>query len=97
MLGHTAEEFIGKPYSEIFIDADLLIDAASHELESAAHSGRYPEEQWHKRKDGSMVWVDGDLFSIKNAKGEVQFYMKVLQDGTENRALRETIESNGWP
>jgi PAS domain S-box-containing protein len=92
VLGHTEEEFIGKPYSEIFIEADLLTNTADYEISEATLHGRYPETQWHKRRDGSMVWVEGDLFSIKNGNGEVEFYAKVLQDATEKKGLYDTAE-----
>jgi DNA-binding CsgD family transcriptional regulator len=52
VLGHTGEQFVGEPYSGIFIEGDLLSDAAGDELEKPL-----PEEPLHQKSDGTLVAI----------------------------------------
>src|SRR4051794_623835 len=57
LKGYEAEEIIGRHFSRFYTPEDLARDHPAHELEIAAEHGRYEEEGWRVRKDGSRFWA----------------------------------------
>ncbi|MBV9086301.1 MAG: PAS domain S-box protein, partial [Acidobacteriaceae bacterium] len=53
MKGYTREEVVGKHFSIFYIPSDLAADKPAHELRIAGEVGRYEDEGWRVRKDGT--------------------------------------------
>src|SRR5947209_17935014 len=51
--GYAPEEIIGEHFSRFYTEEDLARDHPAAELEIAREVGRYEEEGWRVRKDGS--------------------------------------------
>ena len=56
--GYTAAEIIGQHFSRFYSSEDIERDKPNEELASAAAEGRWEEEGWRLRKDGSRFWAD---------------------------------------
>jgi PAS domain S-box-containing protein len=82
--GYTEQEILGKHFS-IFYPAE---DAGkpARELTIATNIGKYEEEGWRIRKDGSKFWASVVITAVRNAKGELLGFAKVTRDLTERRA-----------
>ena len=91
--GYTAEEIVGRHFSTFYRPEDRARTA--HELEVAAKTGRYEEEGWRVRKDGSVFWANVIITALREKSGELVGFAKVTRDLTERRAaeerLRETV------
>lgn len=83
--GYTAEEIIGKHLSCFYIPEDIAANRMQHELEVTALTGRYEEEGWRVRKDGSRFWASVVLTAIYRPGGELRGFSKVTRDITERR------------
>ena len=85
LKGYEAHEIIGKHFS-VFQPAD---DEDSSKLETILHiaetSGRYEEEVWHVRKDGTRFWAAVVLTPIRTAGGTLTGFAEVTRDLTERR------------
>src|SRR5690606_31255115 len=52
--GYKAQEVIGKHFSIFYVPSDVQKKHPQYELEQAKEKGRYEEEGWRLRKDGTM-------------------------------------------
>jgi PAS domain S-box-containing protein len=89
--GYTADEIIGKHFS-IFIPKED-VGKPEMELRVATETGRYEDEGWRVRKDGSRFWANVIITAIFDSKGKLAGFSKVTRDLTERReAQRRAIE-----
>jgi PAS domain S-box-containing protein len=94
---YKAEEIIGKHFSIFYTAHDLEIDKAAHELRVAGETGRFEDEGWRVRKDGSRFWADVIITRIRDERGQLIGFGKITRDITERRAaelrFRMLVES----
>jgi PAS domain S-box-containing protein len=81
--GYRAAEIIGKHFS-IFYPADA-IEAVwpQQELEIAAAAGRFEDEGWRLRKDGSSFWANVVITAVRDENGDLKGFSKITRDLTE--------------
>lgn len=96
LKGYTNEEIIGKYFSIFYPEEDILNGKPAHELAVARREGKYEEEGWRLRKDGSRFWANVIIAAVYNADNLLLGYSKVTRDLTERkeaeRALRLSYE-----
>jgi two-component system cell cycle sensor histidine kinase/response regulator CckA len=85
IYGYTAEEIIGKHRSMFFTPEDVASGLPLSEMAEAAATGRFAEEAWRVRKDGSRFWANGTMVALRDAAGELRGFVKVLRDLTERK------------
>ncbi|NOS86438.1 MAG: PAS domain S-box protein, partial [Ignavibacteria bacterium] len=91
--GYSREEIMGKHISVFYTDEDLLNKMPDHNLAMAAKLGRYENQGWRKRKDGSQFWAD-IMFSTLYDGDKLKGFVKVTRDITERKkAEQDLIES----
>lgn len=83
--GYKASEIIGRHFSVFYPEADLKRHHPAHELEVATKTGRFEEEGWRVRKDGSTFWAHVTITAIRDAVGKLIGFGKVTRDFTERR------------
>jgi len=59
------------------------------ELEIAVREGKYEEEGWRVRKDGSFFWANVLITAVRNAQNELIGFSKVTRDLTERRSAQQ--------
>jgi PAS domain S-box-containing protein len=89
--GYRADEIIGRHFSTFYTPEALAIDHPAHELEIAVAEGRFEEEGWRVRKDGSMFWANVVITAVYDHEGNHIGFGKVTRDLTERRALEEDL------
>jgi PAS domain S-box-containing protein len=85
---YTAEEVIGRPFSIFYLPEDRPIKAARG-LEIARETGRFEEEGWRVRKDGTEFWASVVITAVRSPAGEIVGFSKVTRDLTERRDAEE--------
>jgi PAS domain S-box-containing protein len=94
--GFDAQEMIGSHFSRLLVPDGTERTRAMRELEIAERDGRFQEEGWRMRKDGSRFWANAVITSIRDQRGTLLGFSKVTRDLTERRrhevALRESEE-----
>ena len=88
LKGYTADEAIGKHFSIFYPQADLDSRKPERELEVAAKVGRFEDEGWRLRKDGSRFWANVIITALRIESGELVGFAKVTRDLTERRAAQ---------
>jgi len=89
ILGYSEEEIIGKDVAKLFTPEDRAKDIPQKELSTAALVGRAEDERWHMRRDGSRFWASGVVTPVRDHKGKLIRFSKVMRDMTERNRLTE--------
>ncbi len=63
------------------------------ELEVAAREGRFEDEGWRVRKDGSRFWADVVITPLRTPDGVLIGFAKVTRDLTERRQAEENLRA----
>jgi PAS domain S-box-containing protein len=87
--GYRADEIIGRHFSVFYPEERVAEGFPTYELEVAAREGRFEDEGWRIRKDGSRFWANVVITALRNASGELVGFAKVTRDLTERRAAEE--------
>ncbi|HKO51359.1 MAG TPA: PAS domain-containing sensor histidine kinase [Polyangiaceae bacterium] len=87
--GYRAAEIVGKHFSIFYPSEVSPAEKCRVELEIAAEEGRFEEEGWRLRKDGSRLWANVIITALRNPAGQLIGFAKVTQDLTRRRAAEE--------
>src|SRR5690606_38575766 len=85
-LGYRTEEILGQHLARFYRPEDAQLGRPERELLIARHEGRFEEEGWRVRNDGSLFWANAVLRPMWGPGGELVGYAKVTRDLTERRA-----------
>jgi PAS domain S-box-containing protein len=88
MKGYTAEEIIGRHFSVFYTTEDKTSGKPAWELEGAARDGRFEDEGWRLRKDGSLFWANVVITALRDPSGTLVGFAKVTRDLTDRRAAQ---------
>ena len=83
--GYKANEIVGKHFSIFYPGADARRGKPDYELRIATDEGRYEEEGWRIRKDGTSFWASVTITALRDGRGELVGFAKVTRDLTERR------------
>ena len=94
--GYRAEEIIGAHFSRFLPPEAVQRGWPEHELRVAAIEGRFEDENWRVRKDGSRYWANVVITALRDRNSRLIGFCKITRDLTERRhqeeALRESQE-----
>ena len=90
--GYTASEIIGQHFSRFYPEADRAADVPKRALETALKEGKFENEGWHIRKDGTQFWAYVIIDPIRDPDGNVVGYAKITRDLTERRNAQLNLE-----
>jgi PAS domain S-box-containing protein len=90
--GYTPQEIIGRHFSLFYPPEDIRDQKPERELRIAVAEGRYQEEGWRLRKDGSRFWAHVLITALFDSHGRLQGFGKVTRDMTERKLAEEHRE-----
>ncbi len=83
--GYAPEEIIGQHFSRFYPPEDATSGRCDRELELALAEGKFEEEGWRLRKDGSRFWANVVIEPVRGHDGRLLGFAKVTRDLTELR------------
>jgi rsbT co-antagonist protein RsbR len=92
LKGYQASEIIGQHFSRFYTAEDIKNGKPKLELEVASKEGRYEDEGWRVRKDGTLFWANVVITGLRGKDGVLRGFGKVTRDLTERRANEEKIK-----
>ncbi|MEP6864296.1 MAG: PAS domain S-box protein [Deltaproteobacteria bacterium] len=84
--GYSAREIIGQHFSKFYMVEDSRTGKCERELETAMSEGRFEEEGWRLRKDGTRFWANVVIAPLRDDRGVHIGFSKITRDLTERRA-----------
>lgn len=90
--GYRAEEIVGRHFRVFYPPEVQESGHPEHELVLALADGRYEEEGWRVRKDGSRFWAQVTITAVHDEDGRHLGFAKVTRDVTERLRAREQQE-----
>jgi PAS domain S-box-containing protein len=90
--GYRADEIVGTHFSKFYTPEDVGRDKPSEELKIAMKQGRFEEEGWRVRKDGSYFWASVVITLLLDKDGQPRGFGKVTRDITERKQAKQEAE-----
>jgi PAS domain S-box-containing protein len=89
--GYSAGEIVGQHFSRFYTSVDQAAGKPAKALKIAVESGRYEEEGWRVRKDGSFFWASVVIDPIRNDAGQLIGFAKITRDISERKEAQEKL------
>lgn len=94
LQGYKAEEIIGQHFSAFYPPADVAEDRPGQILAAAKQSGRYEEEEWRIRKDGSEFRANVIITALFDDNKQLQGFSEISRNVTERRKIEEVLRES---
>lgn len=91
--GYKTHEIIGQHFSCLYLPEDVAEGKPEQELQRAQTEGRFEEEGWRLRKDGSRFWASVLITALQNETGQLIGFTKITRDLTGRQRSEEMLRS----
>ena len=92
LKGYTPDEILGQHFSKFYLPEAVQSGWPARELALAEREGRFADEGWRVKKDGSSFWASVIITTLRDADGRLTGFAKVTKDMTERKQWEERIE-----
>lgn len=92
--GYRAEEIIGRHFSIFYPPEVVARGYPDEELRRAEELGRWEDEGWRIRKDGSCFWANVVITALRDDAGDLMGFAKITRDLTERRRNEEQLRQS---
>jgi len=89
--GYAPDEIVGQHFSRFYTEADRAGGKPQRALQIAREQGRYEEDGWRVRKDGTFFWASVVIDPIYE-DGTLVGFAKITRDITERREAQLKLE-----
>ena len=83
--GYAANDILGRSFTLFYPPEAVAEGFPRRELELAVREGRFEDEGWRVRKDGSRFWANVIITALRNSDGQLIGFAKVTRDLTARR------------
>jgi PAS domain S-box-containing protein len=90
--GYTKDEIVGQHFSKFYLPEAAQSDWPARELALAEKEGRFADEGWRVKKDGTVFWASVIITPLHDSAGRLAGFAKVTQDMTERRQWEDRIQ-----
>jgi PAS domain S-box-containing protein len=92
--GYSSEEIIGQHFSRFYQREDIDCGTPQRILDIVVANGRFTDEGWRVRKDGSIFWAEVVIAAIRDKDGSLRGFSKLTRDMTEQKLLEQVLVDN---
>ena len=89
IYGYDSGSITGRHFSRFYSTQEVESGKCEFELTSADRDGRFEDEGWRIRSDGTHFWANVVITALRDARGQLFGFAKVTRDLTERRAAEE--------
>jgi PAS domain S-box-containing protein len=90
--GYREQEIIGQHFSRFYTESDRASGEPQRGLAHALKHGRFENQAWRVRKDGSLFWAHVVIDRVDDSEGNPIGFAKVTRDATESLQAEEALE-----
>jgi PAS domain S-box-containing protein len=94
LKGYRRDEIVGRHFSTFYTREAIERGWPQHELEVAERVGRFEDEGWRVRKDGTTFWANVVITALRDPQGRLHGFSKITRDLTERRAHEERLRES---
>lgn len=94
LKGWTEEEVLGKSSSLFYPSEAIAAGKPEADIERARREGRFEEEDWRIRKDGSEFLASVGWTALYGDDGELRGFAKIVSDITEKRSAEDQLRAH---
>jgi PAS domain S-box-containing protein len=87
---YRAEEIIGQHFSQFYTQEAVQRGWPDYELKVAKAEGRFEDEGWRVRQDGSQFWANVVITALRDKAGTLRGFAKITRDMTERKRAEES-------
>ncbi|HVE54011.1 MAG TPA: PAS domain S-box protein [Ramlibacter sp.] len=91
LKGYSRDDVLGKHFSIFYPEAAVSTGWPEEELRLARQRGRFEDEGWRVRKDGTQFWANVVITALYGPMGELTGFAKITRDLTERRKHEEEL------
>ena len=92
IVGWSQQEAIGKLFGSFYTAEDEDKGLPGQALKESAIAGRYEDEGWRLRKDGSPFWANVVVTSLVDDHGELVGFSAIFRDLTGRKKTEEQLK-----
>jgi len=93
LKGYSKGEILGQHFSKFYMPEAVQSGWPTRELALAAKEGRFADEGWRVRKDGSAFWASVTITALRDPGGKLSGFAKITRDMSERRDAAERINN----
>lgn len=94
LKGYAPHEIIGAHFSRFYTAEAVARGWPDYELQQAALTGRFEDEGWRVRKDGTTFWSNVVITAVRNEAGVLTGFAKITRDLTAQREYLEALRQS---
>ncbi len=91
LKGWRSDEIVGQSFARFYPEEDVRRGKPRRELDAAAGEGRFEDEGWRMRKDGSRFWANVVITPLRGTDGALRGFGKVTRDLSERKQAEDRI------
>ena len=91
--GYKADEIIGRHFSTFYLPEAIECGWPQHELTVARAEGRFEDEGWRVRKDGTRFWANVVITALRDQDEQLLGFSKVTRDLTERKRAEDGLRA----
>ena len=91
LKGYEENEIIGRHFSCFYLKDDIEQGKPDLGLRTAALEGRFEDEGWRQRKDGTRFWASVIISAMRDESGQLHGFAKITRDMTERHRVAEAL------
>ena len=80
LKGYERDEIVGHHFSKFYLPEAIQSNWPARELELAEKEGRFTDEGWRVKKDGTSFWASVTITALRDSTGKLTGFAKVTQD-----------------
>jgi PAS domain S-box-containing protein len=92
--GYTRDEIVGRHFSVFYTPEAIAAGVPKRALETAAREGRFVDEGWRVRKDGTRFWASVVITALRDESGQIRGFGKVTRDITDRHDAEERLRAH---
>ncbi|HEX3572968.1 MAG TPA: response regulator [Rhodopila sp.] len=93
ILGYPPDDIVSEHLARIFMADDIIADVPDAEMRAAHQGMSVRAERWHRRRDGTRFWSSGRMVALRDRRGQVAGYLKILHDRSVEKEARDALEA----
>uniref|UniRef100_UPI0038B82958 hybrid sensor histidine kinase/response regulator n=1 Tax=Paraburkholderia strydomiana TaxID=1245417 RepID=UPI0038B82958 len=92
--GYAPREILGQHFSVFYTDSDRAGGRPALALRTARDEGKFEDEGWRVRKDGSQFWASVVIDPLRDDSGKLIGFAKITRDITDRKMAQEALRES---